>query len=294
MFKRFFFFALVNIAVVAVILVIAHFFGLETRYLTPNGLNLTALAFMSLLWGFVGSFVSLFMSKWLAKKTMGVQLISQPKNSQENKIVEIVSRIASQAGLKTPEIGIYDSPEVNAFATGWSRNNSLVAVSSGLLSEMSPAEIEGVLAHEMAHIANGDMVTMTLIQGVVNAFVIFFARIAAFAVQKAMGRDNEAIGGFAYLGLSILFEIIFGILASTIVFAFSRWREFGADAGGAKFVGKRNMIAALQKLQKLTHRIDPSQKSFATLKISDRPGFAKFFSSHPPLEKRIEVLESGF
>ena len=294
MFKRFFFFALVNIAVVAVILVIAHFFGLETRYLTPNGLNLMALAFMSLLWGFVGSFVSLFMSKWLAKKTMGVQLISQPKNSQENKIVEIVSRIASQAGLKTPEIGIYDSPEVNAFATGWSRNNSLVAVSSGLLSEMSPAEIEGVLAHEMAHIANGDMVTMTLIQGVVNAFVIFFARIAAFAVQKAMGRDNEAIGGFAYLGLSILFEIIFGILASTIVFAFSRWREFGADAGGAKFVGKRNMIAALQKLQKLTHRIDPSQKSFATLKISDRPGFAKFFSSHPPLEKRIEVLESGF
>ena len=294
MFKRFFFFALVNIAVVAVILVIAHFFGLETRYLTPNGLNLMALAFMSLLWGFVGSFVSLFISKWLAKKTMGVQLISQPKNSQENKIVEIVSRIASQAGLKTPEIGIYDSPEVNAFATGWSRNNSLVAVSSGLLSEMSPAEIEGVLAHEMAHIANGDMVTMTLIQGVVNAFVIFFARIAAFAVQKAMGRDNEAIGGFAYLGLSILFEIIFGILASTIVFAFSRWREFGADAGGAKFVGKRNMIAALQKLQKLTHRIDPSQKSFATLKISDRPGFAKFFSSHPPLEKRIEVLESGF
>ncbi len=224
---------------------------------------------------------------------MNIHIINTPRNHDEAKITETISRISQQLNIKMPEVGIYPSPEVNAFATGPSKNKSLVAVSEGLLNEMDDHELEGVLAHEMAHIANGDMVTMTLIQGVVNTFVIFAARAVAFVVGKLLSRD-ENVGSLAYFGLSILFEIIFGILASTIVFWFSRRREFAADRGGAQFVGKNKMIAALKRLQTLQSRIDTRQKAFATMKISDKPsGIGLFFSSHPPLQVRIETLQKA-
>ncbi len=292
-FKRIFFFLLVNLAVIAVLMTITTIFGIEP-YLTPYGLNLTSLLIYAAIIGFTGSFISLLLSKWMAKKMMGVQVIDQPSNTDESKLIEIISRLAQQGNFKMPEVGIYDSPEVNAFATGATKNSSLVAVSAGLLHEMNWDEIEGVLAHEMAHINNGDMVTMTLIQGVVNTFVIFAARAAAYGVQTVLGKDNEEIGGLSYWITSIVFEILFGILASLIVFWFSRRREFAADFGGAQFVGKQKMIAALKRLQQLTDRIDPSEKSFATMKIADRPsGFSAMFSTHPRLEDRIEALQKA-
>jgi len=268
-------------------------FGVEP-YLTSYGLNLQSLAIYATIIGFTGSFISLLLSKWMAKRMMGVNIIENPQGDLENWLLQQTSHIAQQAGFKMPEVGIYESPEINAFATGASKNKSLVAFSRGLLDAMSRDEIEGVLAHEMAHIQNGDMVTMTLIQGVVNTFVVFAARALAYVVQMFLNRGEEGgVGGFAYYGISILFEIVFGILASMIVFGFSRWREFGADYGAAKFVGKQKMIKALQFLANHKKAIDPSHKSFATMKISDRPGFMKLFSTHPPLEKRIQVLQQA-
>ena len=292
--KRIFFFMLVNLGVIAVLMAITSFFGIEP-YLSNYGLNLTSLFIYAAIIGFSGSFISLFLSKWMAKSFMGVEVIQSPSNHVESKLIETISRLAQQGNFKMPEVGIYHSPEVNAFATGWGKNHSLVAVSTGLLSEMSGEEVEGVLAHEMAHIANGDMVTMTLIQGVVNTFVIFAARVAAFAVSKALGRDDEdGISHLTYFITSIVFEIVFGILASTIVYWFSRRREFAADEGGARFVGKQKMVAALRRLKDLVDRVDTHQKSLATMKISDRPSkFMEAFSTHPRLEKRIEALQKA-
>ncbi len=293
MLKTVLYFVLTNVAVVAVLMTITSVFGIEP-YISEYGLNLTSLAIYAAIIGFTGSFISLFLSKWMAKWMMKVEIIVQPGTVVESKLIETVSRLAQQGGLKMPEVGIYQSNEVNAFATGWSKNNSLVAVSSGLLHEMSDDEVEGVLAHEMAHVSNGDMVTMTLIQGVVNTFVIFAARCAAYGVQIAMGKDKEEIGGLAYWITSIVFEIVFGFLASFIVFYFSRKREFAADFGGASFVGKQKMIAALRRLQELTDRIDSSQKEMATMKISDKPGsFMALLSTHPKLEDRIEALQKA-
>ena len=286
---RIFIFIVINLAVVVLLTAITSIFGIDTNYLQPNGLNLESLFIVALIIGFAGSFISLFLSKWIAKKTMGIELITQPKNHQESRIVEIISGIAHRNNIKTPEIGIYHSSEVNAFATGSSRNNSLVAVSAGLLEEMNEQELEGVLAHEMAHVINGDMVTMALLQGVINTFVIFFARIAAYAVQKTLLKDDEEVGGIVYFLISIAFEIVFGILASLIVFWVSRRREFAADKGAAVFVGKNKMIAALQKLNKLSNRIDTSQKTLATMKISDRG--SSIFSTHPDLQLRIQRLQ---
>lgn len=291
--KRILLFLLTNIAVVAVIMTITSIFGLDTRYLTSYGLNLQALAILSLLYGFAGSFISLFMSKFIAKWSTKMKIIENPRNDDEAFLIQKIAHFADQGGFKMPEVGVYDSPEVNAFATGATKNRSLVAVSTGLLHNMERDEIEGVLAHEMAHIQNGDMVTMALLQGIVNAFVIFFARIAAYAVQTALGKDGESIGGMAYWVTSILFEILFGILASTIVYAFSRWREYHADFGGAKFAGKQKMIAALKRLQESSKKIDPKTKSLATMKISDRPGMMRFFSTHPSLESRIQRLQEA-
>lgn len=289
--KRLFFFCLVNIAIIVVLGTIMTVFNVQP-YLTDQGLNLTSLLIFAAVIGFTGSFISLFLSKWMVKWTMKVKLIKSPQSHQESKLVEIISRIAAQLGINTPEIGIYPSGEVNAFATGWGKNHSLVAVSAGLLDAMNEDELEGVLAHEMAHISNGDMVTMVLIQGVINTFIIFAARVAAFAVQKFLGKDNEAIGGLSYWLTSIAFEIVFGILASTIVFWFSRRREFRADLGGAKFVGKNKMIAALKKLETLHGKIDTRQKSMATMKISDKPR-RLLFASHPPLADRIKALQQA-
>ncbi len=289
-FKRIFLFILTNVAVIAVLMTITSVFGIEP-YLTPYGLNLVSLAIYAAIIGFTGALISLFLSKTIAKWTAGVKIIDTPNNSDETFLMNSVKQLSNQAGLGMPEVGIYDSSEINAFATGWNRNNALIAVSSGLLNQMSQDEVEGVLAHEMAHIRNGDMVTMTLIQGVVNTFVIFAARVAAYAVMKAM--DKEEVGGLVYWVVSIVFEITFGILASTIVFAFSRWREFGADYGGASLAGKQKMMKALQFLEKHQQSIDSRHKNLATMKISDRPGFMALFASHPPLGKRIQALQQA-
>ncbi|QQS61387.1 MAG: protease HtpX [Candidatus Moraniibacteriota bacterium] len=292
--QRIFFFLLTNIAVIAVASLLLSIFNIAP-YLSASGINYQSLLIFSAVFGFSGSIISLLISKWMAKNAFGIKIIQQAKTPEEQFIFQTVQTLARQSSLGMPEVGIYDSPEANAFATGWNRNHALVAVSTGLLNGMEKDEIEAVLGHEIAHIANGDMVTLTLIQGVVNTFVIFFARIAAYAVQVFFSKDNEeeGISTLAYSLTSIVFEILFGILASMIVMAFSRHREFRADSGSAKFLGKEKMIKALQKLETLQDRlIDPRGKSFATMKISDKPsGFLSFFSSHPPLKDRIEALK---
>jgi len=290
--KRIFLFLITNIAVVAVFMTVVSVFGIDTAYLTPNGLNLQALAVVALFFGMISSIVSLLLSKTMAKWMMKVQIIKNPQGHQEVELVQMVKHLADQANIGMPDVGIYPSNEINAFATGWRKNNALVAVSSGLLEAMNKDELEGVLAHEMAHVKNGDMVTMTLIQGIINAFIIFGARVAAYAVMKTIAKDNEAVGGFAYWGISILFEIFFGIIASTIVMAFSRWREFGADYGGAQLSSKKKMIAALKFLQS-HHQVSNENKSFATMKMNGNSAFMKLFSSHPPLEKRIQTLQAA-
>lgn len=296
-FKRIALFLIVNIAIMVVltgVFSLLGFLGFQ-HYITDSGLNLTAILILSVVIGFGGSFISLLLSKKMAQWMMGVKIIATPQTADEQVLFRVVEQIAQQHNIKRPDIGIYESAEVNAFATGASKNKALVAVSRGLLQKMDRDEVEGVLAHEMAHVLNGDMVTLALIQGIVNTFVIFFARIAAFMVGKLLSR-NEEIGTLTYFGLIILFEIIFGILASTIVLAFSRFREFRADAGGAQYVGKPKMIKALQKLQMLQSHIKTGkdQKAFAAFKISDKPSFlGGLFSSHPPLGKRIERLQES-
>lgn len=295
--KRISLFLIVNIAIMVVLTLIFQLlgaFGFQ-HYVTGSGLNLSAILILSVVIGFGGSFISLLLSRKMAKWMMGVKVLSRPTTPEEKHMFEVIERIAQQNNIKTPEIGIYESGEVNAFATGASKNKSLVAVSRGLLMQMDADEREGVLAHEMAHILNGDMVTLTLIQGVTNTFVIFLARVMAFIVGKMLSRSEE-IGTLTYYGLMILFEIIFGIFASLIVLAFSRHREYRADSGSAQWVGKQKMIKALQRLQTLQHQVDTSkeQKSFAALKISDKKSsWGMLFSSHPPLEKRIDALRQN-
>ncbi len=290
--KRIFLFLVVNLAIIVILGAVVSIFGIRP-YLTPYGLDLKSLAIFAAIIGFTGSFISLFLSKVTAKWMMKVRVIRDPRDNAEAKLTQVISGISQKIGIAMPEVGIYPSPEVNAFATGWSRNHSLVAVSEGLLREMDDKELEGVLAHEMAHIANGDMVTMTLVQGILNTFIIFAARVVAFFVGKLLSK-NDDIGHLSYFLLSILFEIVFGILASILVFAYSRRREFRADEGGARFVGKMKMIAALKKLGQLSQKIDTRQKSLATMKISDKKSrFGKIFSTHPSIEERIERLQKA-
>lgn len=292
--KRIFFFLLTNIAVIALVSVTFSVFNIAP-YLSEAGLNYESLLVFAAIIGFSGSIISLLLSKWMAKNAFGVQVITRAQTGDEQFLVHTVERLAKQLKIGMPEVGIYESPEANAFATGWNRNSALVAVSTGLLHNMNRDELEGVIGHEMAHVANGDMVTLALIQGIVNTFVIFFARIAAYAVQTFLSRDNEnGMGQLAYFVTAIIFEIVFGILASVIVMYFSRYREFRADAGSAKLVGRERMTAALQKLQVLSETlIDPRGKAFATMKIADKPSrFMALFSSHPPIEKRIAALQN--
>jgi heat shock protein HtpX len=246
-----------------------------------------------------GSFISLQISRWMAKKSMGVQLVDgNTGNSDLDWYHETVVRLSREAGLPTPEIGYYDSPELNAFATGPSKSRSLVAVSSGLLRTMNRKEAEGVIGHEIAHIANGDMVTMTLIQGVLNAFVMFFARIIAWGVGQAMAGNRDEDEGpsgmqiMAQFAVTIVMEIVLGILASFVTAWFSRLREFRADEGGARLAGRENMIAALRKLATYQETIDPRGAELATMKISGK-SWLSLLSTHPPLEKRIAALEAG-
>src|SRR5690554_130797 len=245
------------------------------------------------LFGFGGAFVSLALSKWLAKRAVGAQVITHPRNQTEQWLHQTIAVQARKAGIPMPEVAIYDSPEPNAFATGASKKSSLVAVSTGLLRSMSQDEVEAVLAHEISHIANGDMVTLTLIQGVVNTFVIFFARVIAGVIDNATrsnSQNGQGLGGFAYFGIVIVLEILFGVLASIIVMWFSRQREFRADSGSASLVGKHKMIAALKRLQQAQEStLDGSMLAFG---IQSKRRFSELFMSHPPLSKRIRALEN--
>jgi heat shock protein HtpX len=297
MFKRIALFAMMNIAVIVTVSLILNLLGVQP-YLTANGLDYTSLLIFCLIWGSVGSFISLMMSKWTAKQFMKVQIIDE-RSGQYSWLVNTVHRLSKAANLpKMPEVGVYHSPEVNAFATGPSKSNSLVAVSTGLLNNMTEEEIEGVLAHEVAHVANGDMVTMALLQGIINAFVMFFARIAAFAIQNAMrsnDRDGDSpVGGIAYWVTTMVFEIIFGMVGMVILAFFSRFREYRADSGAAILAGRHKMIAALKRLELQYERgvFDKETENMSAFKISSKEsGFRALFSTHPPLKDRIRALE---
>jgi heat shock protein HtpX len=294
MFKRMFFFFLTNILIMATVTIVYRMLGLEP-WVSSMGLNYNSLMVYCLIWGFAGSFISLLMSKFMAKMMMRIQIIDV-NDRNFGHIVRKVHEYSKAAGIhKMPEVGIYESSEPNAFATGPSKNNSLVAVSTGLIHTMKEDELDGVIAHEVAHIANGDMVTMTLVQGVVNAFVLFFAKIAAFAVSNALrsndDREGQGLGMFAHMAVEIVFQIIFGILGSMVVCYFSRYREFRADAGGAKLAGREKMQAALKRLQSLFERMPAEEaNAMSAMKISSKSSFLKLLSTHPPLEQRIEAL----
>ena len=283
-----------NAAIMVLISIVFQMFGFE-GILAENGvdLNLQALLVMSAVIGFGGSFISLAMSKFLAKRSMGVKIIAQPANSTEQWLVSTVKRQAEQAGIGMPEVGIFDTPEPNAFATGMSRNNALVAVSAGLLQNMNSDEVEAVLAHEITHVSNGDMVTMGLIQGVINTFVIFLSRVIGHVVDRVVFKTERGYGP-AYYVTSIVAQIFLSFLASMIVMWFSRRREFRADAGGASLAGRDKMVAALQALQR-GHEPHDLPGEFAAFGISGGlgSGIKKLFMSHPPLQERIAALRAA-
>jgi len=290
--NRIFLFLATNVAVLVLISIVFRILGLE-GILESNGvdLNLTALLVMSAVIGFGGSFISLAMSKWSAKHAMGVQVIEQPRSRTEEWLVSTVKRQAREAGIGMPEVGIFQSEQPNAFATGMSRNNSLVAVSTGLLQHMNTDEAEAVLGHEVSHIANGDMVTMGLLQGVINTFVIFLSRIIGFFVDRVILKNERGLG-IGYFLTSIVAQIFLSIFASMIAMWFSRRREFRADEGGAALAGKPKMIAALRRLQSM-HEPEDLPGEFAAFGISGTKagGIRRLFMSHPPLEERIAELE---
>lgn len=296
--KRIFLFLLTNILVIITLSIITTVLGLH-HYLTAHGIDYTQLAVFCAIWGMGGAFISLLMSRWVAKTAMQVNIIDPHQAYQEERaLLELVYRLARKSGLTVmPEVGIYNSPELNAFATGPTKNRALVAVSSGLLQSMNSEEVEGVLGHEVSHIANGDMVTMTLIQGVVNAFALFLSRIIAYIISMALARnDNDGSaqpGMMTYFLLTLVFDIIFTLLGSIVVAVFSRHREYRADQGGAKLTSKNNMIAALKRLQQTiaTTEEDTRAPSLAALKISHKEGWLSLFSTHPSLESRIKRLQ---
>lgn len=284
-----------NLAVLAVASVTLSLLGFE-GYLQANGvdLNLTALLIFCGIFGMSGALISLFLSKWMAKRAMGVQLITQPRSREEQWLVQTVNELSRNAGIDPPEIGIFPSPAANAFATGWNRNKALVAVSQGLLQRFSQEEARAVLGHEISHVANGDMVTMTLIQGVINTFVMFFARIIGHFIDRVVFKTERGYS-FGYFIVVFITEMILAVLASTIVMWFSRWREFRADAGGANLAGRGAMIAALQRLQ-AEQGVVPNDMPGEMSAFGIRNGQQKLsalFASHPPLAKRIEALQRG-
>jgi heat shock protein HtpX len=283
MFKRVTLFLITNLAVLALLSIVMAIFGINMA----SGAGLLVFA---AIFGFGGAFISLLMSKWSAKRFSGAQVIEQPRNDTERWLVETVRRQAEAAGIGMPEVAIFDAPEINAFATGANRNNALVAVSTGLLRAMDKDEAEAVLGHEVAHVANGDMVTMALLQGVLNTFVIVLARLVARALSNYMGRD---LGGLAYFAVVFVLDMIFGLFASMIAMWFSRHREFRADAGGAALAGRDKMVKALEKLS-LTYGHNTLPKQVAAFGISGGVGHGlkRLLMSHPPLEERIQALRS--
>lgn len=292
--KRVFLFLATNLAIIVVLSITLRLLGVE-RILdeTGTGLNLNALLVFAAVFGFGGSFISLAISKWMAKRAMGVHVIEKPRNSTEQWLVQTVQRQARQAGIGMPEVGIFNSPDPNAFATGMSKNNALVAVSTGLMERMNADEVEAVLGHEVSHVANGDMVTLALIQGVVNTFVIFLARVIGHFVDRVVFK-NERGHGPGFWITTIVAEIVLAILASVIVMWFSRQREFRADSGGARLAGREKMISALERLRAVHQPSQmPDQLAAFGIRGGMGQGIKKLFMSHPPLEERIMALKSG-
>ena len=289
--KRIFLFLITNLAVMLVLGTVAQLLGLD-RYMGARGGDLGGLLAFAALFGFGGAIISLLLSKWMAKRSMGVELITQPSNPTEQWLLDTVRAHALKAGIGMPEVGIFESAQPNAFATGASRDHSLVAVSTGLLQSMRSNEVDAVLGHEIAHVANGDMVTLTLIQGVVNTFVIFFSRIIGNLIDKAIFRSEKG-NGPAYFITVMLTEMVLGILANCIVMWFSRQREFRADAGGALYAGRNNMIAALERLKAGTDEPLPDNLAAFGIKGGRGNGICRFFTSHPPLDERIAALRAA-
>jgi heat shock protein HtpX len=292
--KRIFLLVATNFAVLAVLSISMQLLGIDRMLAEDAGLNLQGLLVMAAVFGFGGSFISLLISKWMAKRATGAHVIEVPSNMTERWLVDTVKRQAEKAGIGMPEVAVYDAPEINAFATGWNRNSALVAVSTGLLQNMSQDEAEAVLGHEVTHVANGDMVTLTLIQGVVNTFVIFLSRVVGFVVDRVVFR-NERGHGPGFWVTTIVAQLVLGLLASIVVMWFSRWREFRADSGGASLAGRGKMIAALERL-KLNHE-QPAQlpdavKAFG-ISGGVGAGLKRLFMSHPPLDERIAALKAA-
>ena len=290
--KRIFLFILTNMAVLLVISITLRLLGVDHWMDETGAIDFNALLVLSAVIGFSGSLVSLAMSKWSAKRMVGARVIDNPTDQTERWLVDTVKRQALSAGIGMPEVAIYDAPDVNAFATGWNRNDALVAVSTGLLRNMSRDEAEAVLAHEISHVANGDMVTLALIQGVVNTFVIFFAKLFGYFVDRVLLKNDRGGYGIGRFAAEIVAQLVLGVLASVIVMWFSRQREFRADAGGANLAGRQKMIAALERL-KGNHEQATLPEQMAAFGISGGKSFAKLFMTHPPLDERIEALRAG-
>jgi heat shock protein HtpX len=290
--KRVLLFLATNLAIVVLLGIVLRLLGVESILdQSGTGLNLGSLLIFAAVFGFAGSFISLAISKWSAKRMMGVRVITQPANSTESWLVNTVRNQAQQAGIGMPEVGVFDSPEPNAFATGARRDSALVAVSTGLLQSMSQQEAEAVLGHEVSHVANGDMVTLALIQGVVNTFVIFLARVIGHTVDRVVFR-NEQGHGPAFWITTIVSELVLGLLATIIVMWFSRQREFRADAGGARLAGRQHMIGALERLKQRHAGPLPDKMAAFGIAGGGGNGLKRLFMSHPPLEERIAALSA--
>ncbi len=289
--KRVFLLIVTNFAILAVLSVTMQLLGIDQALTNETGLNLQGLLVFAALFGFGGAFISLLISKWMAKRSTGAQVIEVPSNTTERWLLDTVKRQADRAGIGMPEVAIYDAPDVNAFATGWNRNDALVAVSTGLLNNMSQDEAEAVLGHEISHVANGDMVTLTLIQGVLNTFVIFLSRVVGFFVDRVLLK-NERGQGIGFYAATFVAQIVLGILASMVVAWFSRQREFRADAGGAELAGREKMIAALERL-KVNHDQSALPAQISAFGISGGGGLMSLFMSHPPLDVRISALRAA-
>lgn len=285
-------FLLTNLAVMLVAGIVLSILGVGSAY-QPGGLNLTNLLIFCAVFGMAGSLISLLISKWMAKRTMGVHIIDQPRTAEERWLVDTVAELAHKAGIGMPEVGIFPSHQSNAFATGWNKNNALVAVSEGLLRRFSRDEVKAVLGHEIGHVANGDMVTLSLIQGVVNTFVMFFVRIIGYAVDSFLRKDQESSGpGIGFYIATFVAEMVLGILASMIVAWFSRRREFRADEAGALLTSKFAMTAALQRLMAESGQPVEMPAEMTAFGLRNGGGIAHLFATHPPLEVRIRALQN--
>lgn len=290
--KRVFLFLATNVAILLVLSITLQLLGIDTMLAEGGGINMQALMIMAAVLGMGGSFISLLLSKWMAKKATGAQVIAEPRNAAERWLVDTVRRQAEQAGIGMPEVAVYDSPDMNAFATGYNRNHALVAVSTGLLNSMQRQEVEAVLGHEVSHVANGDMITLALIQGVVNTFVIVLSRVIGHIVDKAVFKTERGYGP-AFFITSIVAQLVLGILASMIVMWFSRQREFRADAGGAHLAGTGAMIGALERLAAGHGAPLPDQMAAFGISGGMGQGLRRLFMSHPPIEERIAALRAN-